>query len=250
MKTESLSDWREPIDLLPLKKRISSAAAKRERQKKNYKTSKQWSDEATNLTGLKGEYAFSLCTGLPVDYELRKCGDTGADFIHEGLLYDIKTTTFQGNDPALLEKTDKNLIPHIYVLVRVCGWSASIVGWASRKQMRRSDQKSFGHGMMLCLKQSQLEELGQDTIPPCVPSVSTDVNAARIRAGRQKRNTKELIKLPYSPLKPSGNEKLCFPHGPFEARVGFESGKDAMYCKKCGRFYGYKEAAPVFPIPK
>ena len=63
MKCKNLYDWREEIDLSPYKKKIESAAKQRESQKKSYKTSRQWSKQATNLTGLKGEYAFHLCTG-------------------------------------------------------------------------------------------------------------------------------------------------------------------------------------------
>ena len=77
MKRESLHDWREVIDLSPYEKKIKSAANKREKQKLRYKTSRQWSKEATNLPGLNGEYAFHLCTGLPIDLGLSKHGDVG-----------------------------------------------------------------------------------------------------------------------------------------------------------------------------
>ena len=49
-----LADWKETIDLNPHRKEIEALAEAREKQKIRYKTSKQYSTAATNLTGLKG----------------------------------------------------------------------------------------------------------------------------------------------------------------------------------------------------
>ena len=231
---DTLHDWRMVIDLSPMKKEIESLALKREKQKINYKSSRQWSNEATNLTGLKGEFAFSLCTGLPVDTKLGKNGDTGVDFEYADITYDIKTTKYSGSDPMLLEMTGKRLVPHVYVLVRVDDWHARIIGWASRKQVREAKVKNMGHGPRLSISESEMREWRQDTIPPCIPSTSTTEELALNRAKDQLENTSVRIKLP--------NEKLekenCFPHGPFEAKRAKQSSGAAMYCTQCGRFYG------------
>ena len=239
MKCKNLYDWRTEIDLAPYKKKIESAAKKRESQKKGYKTSRQWSKQATNLTGLKGEYAFHLCTGLPIDLSLRSHGDNGADFEYQGVLYDIKTTLYQGGDPALLEMTDKKLVPHVYVLVRISDWKAKIIGYATRKQIRHSQKRDFSNGDRLSILQSEMKELGQDTIPPLVPSVSTEPRIARQRSELQRKHTSTVITLPECDRKLPVENKHCFPHGPFEKRESIKSQWDALYCKKCGRFYGY-----------
>jgi len=239
MKRKKLHDWREDIDLSPYKNEIASAAKKRESQKKGYKTSRQWSKQATNLTGLKGEYAFYLCTGLPIDLSLNAHGDRGADFSHEGILYDIKTTLFKGGNPALLEMPDKKLVSHVYVLVKIDGWTARIVGYASKKQMRHSQRRDFSNGERLSMLESEMKELGQDTIPPLVPSISTEPRIARQRSAAQKMHTDTVITLPECDRIKPVEKKHCFPHGPFEKRRSRTSQWDAIYCKECGRFYGY-----------
>ena len=232
-------DWKEPIDLSPFSKEIEKAAKQREKQKRSYGSSRQWSKQSTNLTGLKGEYAFYLCTGLPIDLKLNRHGDSGADFSHEGILYDVKTTLYQGDDPALLEMPDKNLIPHIYVLVKVDGWMAKIVGFATRKQMRHSRKRDFSNGERLSMLQSEMKELGQDTIPPHVPSISTEPEVAAQRSALQKIKTETVLTLPPCDKKQKVKTTHCFPHGPFEKRESKSSQWDAIYCKACGRFYGY-----------
>tara|TARA_R110000824_G_scaffold346422_1_gene533266 strand:- start:3440 stop:4192 length:753 start_codon:yes stop_codon:yes gene_type:complete len=240
MKRESLHDWREVIDLSPYEKKIKSAANKREKQKLRYKTSRQWSKEATNLTGLKGEYAFHLCTGLPIDLGLSKHGDVGADFFFERISYDIKSTTHSGDDPALLEMSDKRLTASVYVLVRINGWEAKIIGWASRKQIRAANRVDFGYGERLCVKQSEMSKRSQDTIPPYVPSVSTEARTASQRSALQLSKTSVILTLPESPRpKEEPTRNACFPHGPFERRRSRASQFDALYCSSCGRFYGY-----------
>jgi len=233
----SLHDWRSAIDLSPLKAEIESLSEHREKQKYGYKTSRQWSKEATNLTGLKGEFAFSLCTGLPVDRELKAFGDCGVDFEYGGITYDVKTTLYKGLDPMLLEMAERRLIPHVYVLVSINGWSARIIGWCSRKQMRHASVVNVGHGERLCIRESEMRELDQGTIPPCVPSTSTEENTALSRAKEQVDNTGSIIKLP--PLGPRlPHRRHCFPHGPFLKRISANDSRPALYCSKCGRFYG------------
>ena len=237
----SLHDWRSTIDLSPLKAEIESLSEQREKQKYGYKTSRQWSKEATNLTGLKGEFAFSMCTGLPVDRELKSFGDSGVDFEYGGITYDVKTTLYKGADPMLIEMTMKRLIPSVYVLVAIDGWQAKIVGWCSKVQMRHASTVDLGHGDRLCVRQSEMRKLGQDTIPPCVPSVSTSKRAATSRAKKQLDNTKEIIKLP--PAGPNlPHKRHCFPHGPFVERRAIRDQRPALYCGKCGRFYGIKRS--------
>jgi len=239
MKCKNLHDWRKVIDLSLYRKEIESAAKKRESQKKGYKTSRQWSKQATNLTGLKGEYAFHLCTGLPIDLSLNAHGDSGADFDYEGILYDIKTTLHQGGNPALLEMPGKRLIPHVYVLMRVSDWEAMVIGYATKKQMRNSQKRDFSNGDRLSVLQSEMKELGQDTIPPLVPSVSTEPRIAEQRSAAQRTNTETVITLPECDRKRKPESVHCFPHGPFERRESRTSQFDAIYCRKCGRFYGY-----------
>ena len=234
-----LHDWRAEIDLSPYKKKIESAAKKRESQKKGYITSRQWSKQSTNLTGIKGEYAFHLCTGLPIDLSLNAHGDFGADFKYEEIFYDIKTTLYQGDDPALLEMPDKKLIPHVYVLVRINDWKAKLIGYATRKQMRHSQKRDFSNGDRLSILQSEMKELNQNTIPPLVPSVSTEPRIAEQRSALQKKHTDTVIILPECDRKTSQENMHCFPHGPFEKREAKSSQWDALYCTKCGRFYGY-----------
>ena len=191
----SLTEWRGFIDLSPHKKEILSLAKKRESQKKRYKTSRQWSKEPTNLTGLKGEFAFSLCTGLPVDKELKKFGDSGVDFSFEGITYDIKSTTYTGFDPMLLEMPGKKLVAHIYVCYQINDWEARIVGWATRKQMSHAFIRNLGHGERRGYKESELKELGQNTIPPHGPSVDTEPQIAAQRSAPQLSNTKVILTL-------------------------------------------------------
>jgi len=239
MKCKNLHDWRKVIDLSPYRKEIESAAKKRESQKKGYASSRQWSKQATNLTGIKGEYAFHLCTGLPIDLSLNAHGDFGADFTYEGILYDIKTTLYQGSNPALLEMPGKKLVPHVYVLVRINDWEAKIIGFATKKQMRNSQKRDFSNGDRLSVLESEMKELGQDTIPPLVPSVSTELRIAEQRSAAQRTHTETVITLPECDRKLELENGHCFPHGPFEKRQSIKSQFDALYCKKCGRFYGY-----------
>ena len=235
----NLKDWKSLIDLSPYKRKIESAAKKRESQKKGYASSRQWSKQATNLTGIKGEYAFHLCTGLPIDLSLNAHGDFGADFTYEGILYDIKTTLYQGSNPALLEMPGKKLVPHVYVLVRINDWEAKIIGFATKKQMRHSQKRDFSNGDRLSVLESEMKELGQDTIPPLVPSVSTELRIAEQRSAAQRTHTETVITLPECDRKLELENGHCFPHGPFEKRQSIKSQFDALYCKKCGRFYGY-----------
>ena len=137
-----LADWKETIDLNPHRKEIEALAEAREKQKIRYKTSKQYSTAATNLTGLKGEFAFSLCTGLPVDKELKRGGDGGTDFTYENISYDIKSSLYDGLNVSLLEFPDKRLLAHVFVLVQIVDWEARIVGWASRRQVRHANHKN------------------------------------------------------------------------------------------------------------
>ena len=240
MKQEDLHDWRKPVDLSLKSKTISSFAEKREKQKRRYKTSRQWSKQATNLTGLKGEFAFFLCTGIPVDTGLHLRGDWGTDFIYEGISYDIKSTISKSPDPALLEMPDKKLSSHVYVLIRVNEWEAKILGWATRKQMRHSQKRNFGKGERLSIHESELKSMGQTGIPPCVPSASTDPQTAKDRSKKQLNETDTIIKLLESEFKIKNDRRIhCFPHGPFEERSGVATNRMALYCTKCGRFYGY-----------
>tara|TARA_R110002012_G_scaffold267385_1_gene451098 strand:- start:423 stop:1145 length:723 start_codon:yes stop_codon:yes gene_type:complete len=237
-----LKNWREWVDLSPHKKEIKSLASGREKQKKSYKSSRQWSSEATNLTGLKGEFAFSLCTGIPVDKTLKSKGDSGVDFSWEGILYDVKSTLFEGVDPALLEMANKKLVPHVYVLVRIKGWKAKIIGWASRKQMRHSQKRDFGNGDRLSFLESEMKELEQNTIPPHVPSTSTEPRIAAQRSALQKTKTDIILKLPKEIGEPENKDGSCFPHGPFIEKPSKHSSYPALYCKKCGRFYGINKS--------
>lgn len=234
--TKALEDWKSTVDLSPLKAEIESLSEEREKQKYGYKTSRQWSKEATNLTGLKGEFAFSLCTGLPVDRELKSFGDSGVDFDFGGITYDVKSTLYSGANPMLIEMPNKRLVPNVYVLVHINGWRAKIVGWCSRKQMRHAESVDLGHGERLCIRESQMRELGQNTIPPCVPSVSTTQKDAQKRAKEQLANVQRIITLPVGISLPHKNH--CFPHGPFIRRKAIQDRRDALYCSKCGRFYG------------
>ena len=134
---------------------------------------------------------------------------------------------------------DKKLVSHVYVLVKIDGWIARIVGYASRKQMRHSQKRDFSNGERLSMLESEMKELGQDTIPPLVPSVSTEPRIARQRSAAQKIHTDTVITLPEDERKIECEEKHCFPHGPFEKRRSSKSQWDALYCTKCGRFYGY-----------
>ena len=235
----NLKDWKSPVDLLPYEKIIKAAAKRRESQKKGYKTSRQWSKDPTNLVGLKGEFAFHMFTGLSVGLSLNATGDFGADFLYEKIAYDIKTTTYTGEDPALLEMPNKKLIPHVYVLMRVNEWVVDVVGWASRKQMKNSKKRDFGHGERLCITQSDMISLGQNTIPPCVPSSSTTEKEAKERAESQLNTTGSVVVLP----KQNTTKAHCFPHGPFEKRRAKKSSYPALYCKKCGRFYGIDKSS-------
>ena len=237
----NLKDWKSPIDLSPFRSVIENAAKKRELQKKKYKTSRQWSKEATNLVGIKGEFAFHLLTGITVDLSLNANGDFGADFLYEKIAYDIKTTTYTGKDPALLEMPNKKLIPHVYVLIGVDDWTANLIGWASRKQMKGSKKVDFGYGERLCIKESEMISLGQNTIPPCIPSLSTTEEEAKKRSESQLKNTGSIIVLPKS----ESSSKHCFPHGPFERRRSKSSSYPALYCKKCGRFYGLDKTSQL-----
>lgn len=241
MKQKDLHDWRKLIDLSPKSKTISSFAEKRENQKRRYRTSRQWSKQATNLTGLKGEFAFSFCTGIPVDTGLHLRGDWGADFIYEGISYDIKSTISKSPDPALLEMPQKKLSSHVYVLIRINEWDAKILGWATKRQMRHSQKRDFGKGERLSIHESELRSMGQTGIPPCVPSVSTDPLTAKNRSREQLDETGTIIKIPKSDLKIIDDGRVhCFPHGPFEEREGISNNNKAIYCIGCGRFYGYK----------
>ena len=234
-----LANWEQGIDLSPHRAEIESLSKLREKQKKGYRTSKQFSSDATNLTGLKGEYAFSMCTGLPVDKELRRNGDGGTDFVYGHLLYDIKSSLYDGVNVSLMEFPGKKMLAHVYVLIQIKGWSARIIGWASRRQLRHANRKNFGHGERLAISRTEMQELGQDTIPPFVPSTSTSKKHAIERAEYQLKNTDEILTLDAPVI--AGDKKKCRLHGPFEVRQeDGEDWKEAMYCKSCGSFYGYR----------
>ena len=233
-----LADWKETIDLTPHSEEIKALAEVREKQKLGYKTSKQYSAAATNLTGLKGEFAFSLCTGLPVDKELKRSGDGGTDFTYKNISYDIKSSLYDGPNVSLLEFPDKRLLAHVFVLVQIKDWTARIIGWASRRQMRHASHKDYGHGPRLAMTRDEMAELDQDTIPPFVPSISTSKRVASQRSKYQLTHRDEILTLDKTEKLPASS--YCFPHGPFEVRPGVEEWKEALYCKKCGTFYGYR----------
>ncbi len=47
---------------------------------------------STFIPGLLGEQAFGKVSGLPVDEEVYLCGQLMADFVHNGIRYEVKTT--------------------------------------------------------------------------------------------------------------------------------------------------------------
>ena len=67
--------------------------------------------------------------------------------------------------------------------------------------MRHSQRRDFSKGDRLSIFQSEMKKLGQDTIPPLVPSVSTEPRIASQRSAAQKIHTDTVITIPESDRK-------------------------------------------------
>lgn len=158
------------IDLNPYLEELKSIALSRDVQKGGYVSTKNWSvGKSTHFVGVCGEKCVSLRTGLPIDSELRVDGDPGYDFVHNGITYDVKTSTFF-TSPDLKEFVSPKKWSDVCILVaiRSLRWS-KVIGWATKAQLLSSSRRNYGHGDMLTFTWRELEKMGQSGLPKMLP---------------------------------------------------------------------------------
>ena len=118
-------------------------AAKRHRLHEGQKSSRPLSRDY-ELVGLAGEYAFAEAYGLSVDETERPGGDSGSDFVVNGITIDIKTARKAYN----LIVEEGKIKADIYVLAQYEGdTDATLLGWATRRQVSMAPTKDFGYGI-------------------------------------------------------------------------------------------------------
>lgn len=167
-RSSSSTAW---FDLAPHLGRIWSLASARESQKSAVDSPHNCSGgRPTHFKGLCGELAVSLFTGLPMDECLYGCsGDSGHDFLHAGLRYDVKTVSYWRN-PDLKEFLKPKEWSDRYILMALRdGHLVQVVGWATGDQLRSADIVDYGHGPRHNLSHTKLYDLGQMGMPHELP---------------------------------------------------------------------------------
>ena len=75
----------------------------------------------SHYPGMGGEYAWCLLRGIPVNREISPYGDgKKADYEINGVKFEIKTVTWQGDKPELKLEKKEMFEDRNYVLVRQC----------------------------------------------------------------------------------------------------------------------------------
>lgn len=140
-----IGEWYDYSALVP---DIERATKRVDKQKKDYKTRTAFTDDH-NYKGFCGEATYSVATGLPVDWTLRKKGDCGWDF--EGGVQVKATPHYNVTKKRgyLIEFLDPEKgWARYYVLVAVALdlHLGMILGWQTGKVLRRAKIKNFGYG--------------------------------------------------------------------------------------------------------
>lgn len=139
-------------------------AKRRDEQKKNYSSTKNWSNgNSTHFLGVVAECAFSIYSGLDFDENLNVLGDPGYDFVINGKTIDVKGTQYF-HDPHLKQYPNPKTWVDIYVLVGIdiAQKRAKIFGWATKEEMQGATLKDYGYGpqrVIECSKLHKIEEL-------------------------------------------------------------------------------------------
>jgi len=145
------------VSLLPITEHLTEMGRARDEEKRWLSSTSSWSRESSHVTGLHGEAAVSVLTGLPLCCELISSGDGGHDFLVEGRSVDVKTSLYW-QDPHLKQSQYPKVWSDFYVLaamdtdtcrVRVCGW-------ASRDELRAAKQVNYGYGNRLSMSAAEL----------------------------------------------------------------------------------------------
>jgi hypothetical protein len=149
-------DW---IDLSEHWEELTKLARLRDNQKKNYKSTKNWSKDSTHLLGLIGELCFSINTGLKIDKTLKVAGDDGYDFIHNGKTYDIKTTSYYSK-PNLIQNLNPKKWADYYILVGVnmSKKTAKIFGYATKEELQNAELYDYGYGNRRVIEEDGLNK--------------------------------------------------------------------------------------------
>lgn len=146
---------------------LQSIAASRDAQKKDYKSTKNWSyGNSTHFLGLAAEATFSCYTGIEFDRRLTNVGDPGYDFIINGKTIDVKGTQYF-NDPHLKQYPTPKIWVDYYVLVGIdiAGKRAKICGYATKEEMQNAELRSYGYGpqrVIECKNLHKIEELDNE----------------------------------------------------------------------------------------
>ena len=149
-------DW---IDLSKHWEELNKLAKLRDNQKKDYKSTKNWSKSSTNLIGLIGELCFSIETGLELDREIKPCGDLGYDFMYNGKTYDIKTTVYYTN-PHLKQYPNPKVWSDYYILVGVNlnKKLAKMFGYALKEELQTAKLFDYGYGEQRVIENKDLHK--------------------------------------------------------------------------------------------
>lgn len=157
------------VDLSSIWSHISSIGDSRDVQKKNYKSSKNWSKHSTHVLGLIGEICFSVYTGIDACLELIPEGDGNIDFIINGKSIDIKTTRYW-KDPDLKQYPNPKKWADAYVLcaVDVDEKRAKIFGWTTKEAIVNAKKVDYGYGVQLSMNHSELNKNINELVPNAI----------------------------------------------------------------------------------
>lgn len=131
-----------------LQKEAETLAQKRQRIHDGFgnNTERFFSDRAMeNRIGLFGELQFEKEFGFKADRGVKAWGDKGVDFRTPLGIVDVKTAQ---KPVYLFVKTNQIGRADIYVLAQYnSNRSATLIGWATKDEMRKCPQRDFGYGI-------------------------------------------------------------------------------------------------------
>ena len=148
------------IDLNEVWDFLKTHAQKRDSQKRNYKSTKNWSKYSTHFIGLLSEYVFGKTYGYEVNLDLLQAGDKGFDFNTPYGKIDVKGTQYY-KDPILKQYPKPKHWSDRYYLVGidVNNKKGKVFGWASRDQMMKAKKIDYGYGPQLSIHYKDLHEV-------------------------------------------------------------------------------------------
>lgn len=147
------------ITLIPYWQHLHDVAMKREKQKKNFRSTQKWNKYSPHFIGLCGEKVFSLIFGLSVNEDLIVTGDKGYDFLIDNNKINVKTTIYW-YDPHLKEVLKPKYWADYYFLVALDTKRkrGRLCGWASQEEVYNGYRQDYGYGTRLVVFNDELHK--------------------------------------------------------------------------------------------